>query len=62
MSTVKIQMKVYDADGKRVAVAEALLPEGVTAADAAVWIEFECQKWARGVVPRDAKYDAQPEV
>lgn len=55
-------MKVYDADGKRVAVAEALLPEGVTAADAAVWIEFECQKWARGVVPRDAKYDAQPEV
>lgn len=62
MSTVKIQMKVYDADGKRVAVAEALLPDYVTAAEAAAWIKFECQKWARGVVPHDAIYDAQTEV
>lgn len=42
MGSVKIQMKVYDETGKRVATAEAKVH--LVASNAAKWIEEECKR------------------
>ncbi len=43
-SKVKIQMKVYDKDGRRVHVQESYFGEQVSAEDATKWVEEKCQE------------------
>jgi hypothetical protein len=51
MTKVKIQMKVYDTDGRRVAVEEALLPDGMSAEDAAKWVKLTCEELGQHPCP-----------
>jgi hypothetical protein len=47
---VTIQMKVYDATGKRIITQTAVLPEAADTLDAACWVRAMCIKLEAGAV------------